>query len=300
MVARTGNRVVPTMTVTPARIQIFQPTQRPVERANVMAETSWGRCRVTGRLGQRHADLLEALLYNAEEHRETDDGGIELLVDPARVRKTLSDSWYSWSGIQKLLVELRAATVQIETPLTKQTGIPVIGGLLDYTEPSSLKCHNPLTRGERPLMRVKLGRVLTFLLGHDLHLYVNPAPIVRLCHGISQAIARHIQTHKTQPPGGWHLDGLIVMVGGTEKNNSERMRRHRCNVRKDEAGLAAIGIVLDGDRVKRVKDGEPCSTRPVACSTRPISCSTRPKRAAGARPVQDISGPSVLYQREGP
>ncbi|MGC9127819.1 MAG: hypothetical protein ACP5GA_03695, partial [Acidithiobacillus sp.] len=45
--------VVPTSTVHQARLRIFQPTRRPVALEQVI-ETSWGRIRVKGRLGQQH------------------------------------------------------------------------------------------------------------------------------------------------------------------------------------------------------------------------------------------------------
>jgi len=87
-------------------LRLFQPTQRPRATAGEWIQTSWGRCRVLGRLGQRHADLLEAMLFVAERSRETDDGAIELLVDPARVRRTLSDHRHSLGRIREWLREL--------------------------------------------------------------------------------------------------------------------------------------------------------------------------------------------------
>ncbi|CAH1043628.1 hypothetical protein [Halomonas sp. TD01] len=87
----TGNRVAPTSTALQARVMIYQPSQRPQERAGQWMNTSFGRCRVTGRLGQRHADIVESMLYVAERRREISDGGVELLVDPAKLHRMLSD-----------------------------------------------------------------------------------------------------------------------------------------------------------------------------------------------------------------
>ena len=91
----TGKRVAPTSTTLQARVMIYQPSQRPRERAGQWIDTSYGRCRVTGRLGQRHADIVESMLYVAERRREISDGGIELLIDPAKLRRMLSDHQYS-------------------------------------------------------------------------------------------------------------------------------------------------------------------------------------------------------------
>ena len=54
----TGNKVAPTSTVLQARVMIYQPSRKPVQRMGEWMETRFGRCRVTGRLGQRHADIV--------------------------------------------------------------------------------------------------------------------------------------------------------------------------------------------------------------------------------------------------
>lgn len=241
-----GNAVTPTSTSVQARVLVYQPSQRPRLRAGDWTETSFGRCRIEGRLGQRHADVVEAILYCAEKRRDVSDGGVELLVDPARVRKILSDSRYSFAQIEKLLAELRAATITIETP---QFDFPIIGGLIDHVIPSPMTRPDPLTGGERNLWRVRLGVALVMLLEHDLSLYYDPAPIARLQHGISQAVARHILSHKTEPVGGWYLDTAIVAVAG--KANSQAMRDGRRRVKEDAEKLKALGLVLEGDRIKK-------------------------------------------------
>ncbi|WP_346814610.1 MULTISPECIES: ABC transporter ATPase [Aeromonas] len=244
-----GNKVVPTSTSAQARVMIYQATQRPSMREANWMNTSFGRCSIQGRLGQRHADVVEAILYCAERRRDVSDGGVELLVDPAKVRKTLSDSRYSLFQLEKLLTELRAATVTIET---SQFDFPIIGGLIDHVIPSPMTRLDPLTGGERNLWRVRLGIALVMLLEHDLSLYYDPAPIARLRHGISQAIARHILTHKHEPAGGWHVDTLIRAVCG-ENLNSKKIRNERYRLREDAAKLHEVGIAIDAEnRIKRL------------------------------------------------
>ena len=246
-----NGKVAPTSTCAQARVRLYQPSQRPSVREGDWMETSFGRCRVTGRLGQRHADLLESILCNAEKRRDIEDGGVELLVDPARVRKTISNSRYSSGQIQKLLSELRAATIEIETRELMHSCDRIIGGLVDHVTPSStITRRDPLTGGERPLWIVRLGVALVMLLKHDLTLYYDPAPIARLTHGISQAVARHIHTHKHDPAGGWKTETLIRAVLGTTASN-QTIRNARRRLRDDEKGLRKIGIEIDGDRMKR-------------------------------------------------
>ncbi|MES9844140.1 MAG: hypothetical protein ABW131_05775 [Candidatus Sedimenticola sp. 6PFRAG5] len=153
--------------------------------------------------------------------------------------------------IQKLLAELRAACVEIETPGLMRTGERIIGGLIDHVVPSSMTRPNPLTGGNRHLWRVRLGVALVMLMERDLQIYYDPAPITRLRHGISQAVARHILTHKHVPPGGWRLDTLIGATLGTTAS-SQDVRNARRRLKGDAKGLHDIGIEVDGDRVNRV------------------------------------------------
>lgn len=245
----TGNIVTPTSTIVQARIMLYQPSQRPKTRQGDWLETPFGRCRVTGRLGQRHADVVEGILYCAERLRKIPDGGVELLVDPARLRKSLSDSRYSMSQLQKLMTELRAATIEIETPQLKKCEEKIIGGLIDHVKPSPMTRPDPLTGGLRHLWRIRLGVALVMLLDHDLRLYYNPAPIARLQHGISQAVARHILSHKNEPSGGWKQDTLIRAVAG--EVSSQSMRDARRRLKQDESGLQEIGVVIQNGRVMR-------------------------------------------------
>ncbi|MGU5617520.1 ABC transporter ATPase [Aeromonas caviae] len=249
---KTGNQVVPTSTTLQGRVMIYQPSQRPQERKGQWMDTVFGRCRVTGRLGQRHADIVESMLYVAERRRDVSDGGIELLVDPARLRRTLSDHQYSHDRIIKLLTDLRAATVEIITPELEQRGDRIIGGLIDHVIPSPMTRFDPLSGGERNLWRVRLGVALVMLLERDLSLYYPPGPIARLQHGISQAVARHVLTHKHDPAGGWHLDTLIRAVCG-ESISSKEIINSRYRLKRDAADLRKLGIDIDEDnRVSRL------------------------------------------------
>ncbi len=247
----TGNEVTPTSTTLQARVMIFQPSIRPQLRVGEWIETSHGKCRVKGRLGQRHADVLESILYVAEKRKEC-DGGVDLLVDPARLRRSLSENQYSYSQIEKLLEELRSATITIESP---GFNFPIIGGLVDHVVPSTKTRHNPLNGGIRNLWRVRLGVALVMLLEHDLTLKYEPLPLAKLEHGVSKAVARHILTHKNNPTGGWLLDTLIHAVYGHDISSQTR-RDARRRIKKDMHRLAEMEIVVtDTNRVYRGKRG---------------------------------------------
>lgn len=243
---RTNKQIVPTTTAIQSRVVVYQPTQRPRLMTGEWHKTAWGVCKVDGRLGQRHADLVEALFFTAEKKRTVDDGGMELLVDPAQVRKCLSDSRYSFTQIEKLLVELRAATITIEMPALD---FPIVGGLIDHVVPSKITRPDPLTGKERHMWRVRVGVALRILLDHDLHLYYDPTPIARLTHGISQAVVRHILSHKNEPKGGWHIDAILQTVSG-KTGTGQWIRNDRRRLKSDAESMAKIGVIVDGDRIR--------------------------------------------------
>ena len=271
----TGKRLIQTTSVVPARVRLFQPTQRPKKRAGEWIETSWGRCKVDGRLGQRHADLLEAIQYCAERALEEEGGTIRLLVDPAKIRRMMSDDGYSEEQLWTLLKEMRSCTIEIDTP-----AIRLMGGVIESAARAKhTTVRNPFAtrfrahaspraasearkrharRGgalvataRRRLWVIRLGIGWTRLMKLDLPLHYDPAPLARLQHGISQAITRHILTHRAAPRGGWSVDSLIRAVAGALGGQALRDARRRLH--GDTERLAALGIAVTGDRVHRTR-----------------------------------------------
>jgi hypothetical protein len=243
---KTGRQsVVPTSTATQARVALFQPSQRPIQKTGEWIDTAWGRCMVSGRLGQRHADIIESLFFVAEKKRVLTDGGVEILVDPAKVRTTLSDSGYSHARLWSHLREIMAAVIEIQT-----NDFRVMGHIIDSVLESPATRPDPLTGGKRHMWRVRIGSAFVGLIGADLHIYRDPAPIARLQHGITQAVARHILTHTKEPRGGWHIDNIIEVVSGGEITN-QSMRDGRRRIRAESAKLLDLGISIDGDRIRK-------------------------------------------------
>jgi hypothetical protein len=141
------------------------------------------------------------MLYVLERRREISDGGIELLIDPAALRRMLSDHQYSHGRIKKLLTDLRAATVEIVTPEMESSGDSIIGGLIDHVIPSPMTRRDPLTGGERHLWRVGLGIALVLLLERDLSLYYPPVPPLPGCNtGSARRLHGMYSPTDTTPP----------------------------------------------------------------------------------------------------
>lgn len=236
---------IPTSTAHQARLQLYQPTRRPKLLERVI-EGAWGTATVRGKIGQVHADIVEAICRHAEDHRIVAvTGHLQVLVDPYKVRVSVGGGTaYSRDTLWKMLRELRETSIILEVPAQK---LKVLGGILDRVEESSATRLNPLTREARPLWRVTFDPAFALMLRNDLHLYYDPAPLAKIDSGVAQAIARHILTHRNVPTGGWLLDTLIQIVGAG--HDSESIRNRRREVRNCKQQLAALGIIVQGDRV---------------------------------------------------
>ena len=238
----TGKQRLPTQAVTALRVRLFQATQRPRLQSGRWIRTPWGDCRVVGRLGQRHADVIESILFSAERSRTTEDGAAEVLIDPAKIRRILSEQGHSGERLKIWTEEIMSAVIEIKT-----SSIHVTGHLIDHVIHSQKTRSNPLDGGERHLWRIRLGLPLVTLIEKDLTIDHDPQPIARLEHGISQAVARHVLTHsvKSQPNGGWKIDTLIKTVSGDI--SADTMRNRRRELRRDRDKLEEIGIEISDE-----------------------------------------------------
>lgn len=263
----------PTSTVHQSRLRVFEPTRRP-RYCQRDITTPWGTASVTGKLGQGHADVLEAMCHELEDWRRTEKGAIELLIDPYKLRKTANGGKLgSGTQVDVILFDLMQAILDIGIP---KHGLRVRGHIIDeivdskVTKPSHGFGKDRKQGEERHLSKVTLGRAFVGLVGGDLHLHYDPSPIAALQYGVSQAIARHIATHKTVPPGGWHLDTLIDAVGAGEAGKLGNRRRE---LRKDAEGLRGLGILIEERRVRRegrTEGRRACTKRQIACTKRQL------------------------------
>lgn len=241
-----SRQIVPTANALESRLRIFQPVQaRPKPVKNKKIETPWGTVTISGRLGQRHEDLIECIRACAEKTLDR-AGKLWLLVDPFKVRIKMGE-YYSHEQIKILLQDIKEATIQIETDETW-----TLGSLIDNLIESKVERSDPLSKLPRKLWAVEIGIPGRKLLFDGIKLFYDPGPITRLQSGMSQAIARHVLTHKLEPPGGWKLDTLIKSCMGAEAK-SQAIRDRRREIKKDKAKLRECGIVLDGDRVYLLK-----------------------------------------------
>lgn len=247
---------LPTSTAHQSRLQLFQPTRRPVAMVRTI-ETIWGSAVVHGKIGQAHADVMEAIFKEAHDHQMLDDGRMQILVDPYKVRMTAGGGKaVGGSQLDKVLTELMQVVIELRI---KSTGTKIKGHILDKAVESRVNAetHASTSFGgeERKMWCVEIPATFVQLFYTDHGLYYDPKPIAALTTGIGQAIARHIATHTQQPRGGWVLDGLIRAVGAGE--TSVDMRNRRREVLKDVTGLQALGLSIEDGRIRRTKGRQP-------------------------------------------
>ncbi len=107
--------------------------------------------------------------------------------------------------------------------------------------------------------------MLCRLVDSDLWISRDPYPIAAMRHGISQAVARHVLSHKeVSPKGGWRLDGLLASVTGPLSAQQQRNRRRE--IHQDVEALLRLGINLHDGRVHMTRKGAVCSKTVGPCS----------------------------------
>ena len=258
MTLQTGNNNLvgirppfPTSTIHEIRLCLFQATRRPGKIEKIIV-TSFGKVRIKGRLGQAHLDVFEAICYSRERKKDM-DGRIHILVDPWGVRK--KSCQFSGSTLENLLDDLTKASIEIIKP----DHLACSGHLIDHVDKARRCDDSIITRkgkfGERELWTVKLGEAFGKLVKRDVWVGWDPVKIAGLEYGISQAVTRHVLSHKNAPVGGWKIENLIRAVAG-DVSDATRWK-HAERLREDAEKMSKIGVLVDKGRVKLSKNQEP-------------------------------------------
>lgn len=249
---------LPTMPASAARLGIFQSTRRPTHRTGEWQETTWGSARVTGRLGQQHADLIETILHTALQPHWGLDNRLRLLVDPYQVRKGLGAPAQP-ASYEQTWVTVRA-TMEAVIEIRNNAGQVGMGHIIETVETAAVDADNPLFRGRatgaspsrwrtqpaarRVLWRVTLGAPWVSLIKNDVGRHYDPRPIINLKHGISQALARLMLTHARG------TSEVLIETALEQIRACGRMRDRRDEIASDQDALAGIGIIMDGKMVR--------------------------------------------------
>jgi hypothetical protein len=256
---RFGPAIAP---VTISRVPIFAPVdRRPTRETTVAVETPWGRVQVTGHLGQRHRQLLDAAVAAAVAISDAGDGGARILFGAYRVMRLMGSRSWDYRWLEALMSDLRRAEVRIEE-VGHAFPLIVTGILTSYGRVPA-----PLARRRQPRRPgAQVSHRPDAASPELIQITISPAwwamwadrPVAhyaRYLRGIAamgavaQAVARLALTQQW----GWRMriDNALRAVGGWDDGHtpSARQRRHhaRVSLARDTAALAGLGIQLDGD-----------------------------------------------------
>jgi hypothetical protein len=237
------NNILPISTALQARVMLFQPSKKPRKETRVF-ETKYGICKVVGRLGQQHADVLEAIMTTYKAKR-TNANKIEVLIDPYKVRKLLSDAVYSTSTLKHILEDMITTLIEIKAKHHKGSEFLIMGAMVSSVKVIQKNEKDNLGNNKTEWL-ITFGEALCELIDKDLHLYYETQPINKLKSGITQAIIRFLLTHKDVPNGGWTLDYCIKSVAG--ECTAVKMAEYRQAVRKEVEGIKNCGFDFENDR----------------------------------------------------
>lgn len=255
-----------TSTVHQARLQMFQATRRPIER-EVKIETSWGTAEIKGRLGQGHADLIEAILF--ESTKKTIKGGrLMVLADPYQVKKRANQMSGSFFGnfeskkntLRDIVGDLKRTTIITQFKSADGRVLTTsMGSILDeivlIDEKPLPMSHALRGRQTRSSVAFIFGRSFTKLLEEDLQLNYSP-DVVASRSGVVQAVCRFVLGHKNVPNGGWLLETLLDKVG---IGQGKERRNRRSDMRQHADDFLKTGFKLVDDRLIACSD-EPATT----------------------------------------
>lgn len=232
-------------TISLNRLPIFQPTLRAKYREEAF-ESPHGKITVKGKLGQNHKSLLETILYLRKLYDFDEENMIlRVLYNEYEVKKHLTKgtTTYSYEGYKQLLEDMKQAYITLEAEriikgkLIKETKISS-----NYSKKSKGNLP-PVKEKEIPYVILEFGEVVSYLFSKEFKFTYDPKPIIELRNGISQAIARYIQTHKNHPPSGYHLRQLIEILEGKMEN--KRWWTIRKYLKEDAKHLRQLNIVID-------------------------------------------------------
>ncbi|MDA8191562.1 MAG: hypothetical protein M0Z68_08905 [Gammaproteobacteria bacterium] len=258
---------LPTTSALAGRLLIYQPTREPTAKTGEWITTPWGRARVKGRLGQRHADVMEIMQRTSMQVFRAEDGRAYMLVDPYIVRRALASpnqkpqskkrspkgagvALYSAQGLDALIDDLRNADVEWETKGGEGGGVTKIIQTKEWAKVSARDPLNP--DKDRRLWRITLSSQWAALMG-SLGLWYDPTSIVHMDHAASQAVARLLLGHDRKK---WHrhryplnavFDHLQIPHGQPRWDAKRR-------IRQDAERFAEYGLGIDGDQIVDTSD----------------------------------------------
>ena len=256
MSRHSSKRLQVTTNASACRIPIFSWTRESRGVIQQTVGTSWGTAVITGRLDQRHRDVIDLVAVAAESWRpEGTQGDMIARVDSSLLRKLLGWDKWTYRQILDVLRDLRAAEIAghgewtgILTHIAESAAAPkprlpsrqirgrkgkkLLRGPTHTPDPERAK--DP--RGGM-VWEITISGAWIRLIQQLPVRY--PLRVVRMKYGISQAVTRFILSHA--PGARYGIDTLFHAVGVPTK----RYKRAVEEMSVDAEIMAECGIKHD-------------------------------------------------------
>lgn len=274
------------------RIPLFAATRRGIAVIQQRVETSWGWAVITGRLDQRHRDVLDMTMATADAWRPTGTHGDMIArVDSSRLRGALGWDRWTYRQILDALRDLRAA--EIASSMGEWTGI--LTHIMESGTVPAPRRGRVRKKGQAPRIArtpvaggpARGGMVWEvtisgawITLARDVTMRY-PSAVTQMRYGVSQAVSRLMLSHS--PGARYSVVTALAAVGIPAKRQPRAIREMGwdANLMAD-AGVALdtmTGIVTHVDHTTPVmgQKADPMDhTTPVADHTTPVKA-TQPR-----------------------
>ncbi|MHB8258429.1 MAG: hypothetical protein ACYDHY_14925 [Acidiferrobacterales bacterium] len=250
--ARSSEKPIKTATQA-CRVPIFAPTRKPTEAVRLRVATQWGQAVITGRLGQQHRDVLDALLGTEGLWRNAEHGGIEMHFDSADLRKKLGWARWDYRHILNVLEDLRLARV-VMPDQHEVTGIITRVAESDQQPPArrrhagktaawaDRKPDDPRGHDDEAVPRGGMMWTAT-ISGAWMRLRREmttqyPERVFRMKYGVSQAATRFMLSH--QAGARYHIETVLEAVNAP----TGHWARAKKEIEFDAQTMADCGVTL--------------------------------------------------------
>lgn len=261
------------------RIPIFAATRKlprtkiGEEPRTYFVETRWGNATITGRLDQRHRDLLDAVALVARRSiKSSVHGDRDVEIDSAELRRALGWRRWTYDGILGVIEDLRRS--QLIMPDRHEISGLVLRVVESGDEPPKRrnKLDTPLMEaarrrapnaGAKPrggmLWILELAGGWLRLLEHNETRY--PCGVMHLKRGATQAAARFMLSHQVGARYG--RDALLDAINVVDDGHGVRHRAWK-QIQSEAKALLTFGLVVSEDGMIRSNASEIMRSIPFA------------------------------------
>jgi hypothetical protein len=230
-----------------SRLGIFWPSTRAAGEHEWAAEGPWGKVTIKGRLSQTHRGIMDGIFAHAIASKRTAEGTFVVVVNPYQVMRAAGIKHPKRSWFKVILLDMRRAEVTIE-----ETGKqwPHVAGIISEFIEHDVCCdlHGAMEGRDGRFMKITFSSAWMRIFDATLAVrYASLLPAISaLRSGASQALVRHVITHRTCYGS---LEKILTTILALREGMSRRqMYEVLATVRGDAVAMRRdFGIEINGD-----------------------------------------------------